>query len=227
MRELDEGSDVAAEEVLAVAQADHQRRVAASADDDAGLVGVHDEQGEGALEAVHDPSQRLGEVADRAVLAGDEVGGDLGVGLGGEDRALEEELFFQVGEVLDDAVVDQRQLATVGEVRVRVLIGRAAVGRPAGVPDAGRAVHQRRSVEVVDEHLQLAGLLAHVESAVRADHGHAGGVVPPVFEALETAEEDLDALVRTDVTHDATHASQPIRRRLHGSSASRCRSVRP
>ena len=48
---LDEGGDVGAEEVLALAQADHERRVAAGADDEPGLVLVHREQGEGALEA--------------------------------------------------------------------------------------------------------------------------------------------------------------------------------
>ena len=51
---LDEGGDVGAEEVLAVAEADDERGVAAGADDDAGLVGVHGEQREGALEAAHD-----------------------------------------------------------------------------------------------------------------------------------------------------------------------------
>ena len=40
-----------AEEVLALAQPDDERAVAAGADDDAGAVGVHREQGERALEA--------------------------------------------------------------------------------------------------------------------------------------------------------------------------------
>ena len=44
----DEGGDVGAEEVLAVAEADDQRAVAAGADDHAGLVGVHGQQREGA-----------------------------------------------------------------------------------------------------------------------------------------------------------------------------------
>ena len=55
---LDEGGDVRAEEVLALAQADHERRVAAGADDEARVVLVHREQGEGALEAADDGAER-------------------------------------------------------------------------------------------------------------------------------------------------------------------------
>ena len=50
----DEGGDVAAEEVLAVAEADDERAVAPGADDDAGAVGVHRQEGERALEPLHD-----------------------------------------------------------------------------------------------------------------------------------------------------------------------------
>ena len=59
----DERRDVAAEEVLAVAQAHDQRAVAPGPDDDAGAVGVHGEQGERALEPLHHVEHRLGQVA--------------------------------------------------------------------------------------------------------------------------------------------------------------------
>ncbi len=134
----DERRDVAAEEVLAVAQAHDERAVAAGAHDDAGAVGVHGQQGEGALEPLHDVAHRGGEVADPVVLATDELRGDLGVGLGAEVDALLEELLLQRVEVLDDAVVDQGQPVVVAAaVRVGVAVGGAAVGRPPGVPDAG------------------------------------------------------------------------------------------
>ena len=45
----DEGGDVGAEEVLAVAESDDQRAVAAGADDHAWSVGVDREEGERAL----------------------------------------------------------------------------------------------------------------------------------------------------------------------------------
>ena len=51
----DERRDVGAEEVLAVAEADDQRAVAAGADDDARGVRVDGQQGEGAVEAAARP----------------------------------------------------------------------------------------------------------------------------------------------------------------------------
>ena len=60
---LDERGDIGAEEVLALAEADHERRVAAGADDEPGLVLVHREQRERALEAADDGAERGDEVA--------------------------------------------------------------------------------------------------------------------------------------------------------------------
>jgi hypothetical protein len=59
--------------------------------------------------------------------------------------------------------VDDGELVVVGEVRVRVRVGRTAVRGPARVTDAGGAVGHRVGAEVVAQHLQLAGALAHVQ----------------------------------------------------------------
>ena len=68
-----------------------------------------------------------------------------------------------------------------------------------------RAVRDRGWLEVVEQHLQLAGALAGGHRAVRADHRDARGVVSAVLEALESAEQHLETLVAADVTHDSTH----------------------
>ena len=73
------------------------------------------------------------------VLPGDQVHGDLGVGVAGELDAGGFQLGAQRGEVLDDAVVDDGDLAGGVAVRVGVAVGGAAVGGPAGVADAGGA----------------------------------------------------------------------------------------
>jgi hypothetical protein len=59
----------------------------------------------------------------------------FGVGLAGEFRALLFQHLPQFAEILDDAVVDHGDV--VGRMRMRVVLGRPAVGRPAGVADAG------------------------------------------------------------------------------------------
>jgi hypothetical protein len=56
----DERGDVRAEEVLAVSDADDERRVAARADDGVRDVGVHGEQRERALEPLADRAHRGG-----------------------------------------------------------------------------------------------------------------------------------------------------------------------
>ena len=135
----DEGRDVGAEEVLALAEADDERAVAAGADDDAGAVGVDGEQGERALEPV---ARRCCMASVRSPVAAYSratrcAATSVSVSLLEGDTGLEQ-LALELVEVLDDAVVDQGQPAVLAAaVRVGVLVGRAAVGGPAGVADAG------------------------------------------------------------------------------------------
>src|ERR1019366_336091 len=70
-----------------------------------------------------------------AVVAGPQVGDHLGVGLGGEHRALADQALLQRDVVLDDAVDDN--VYAIGRVVVGmgVLLGDPAVGRPACVSD--------------------------------------------------------------------------------------------
>ena len=77
------------------------------------------------------------------VLEAQELGGDLGVGVGRELDPGGLELGAQLREILDDAVVDEGDVPVGGEVRVRVAVGGDAVGRPAGVPDAARGGRER------------------------------------------------------------------------------------
>ena len=139
---FDERGDVGAEEHLAVADADDQRGRATRGDDRARLVRVGEHQREVALQPRQHRHHGADEVArGRAVvvLPGDEVDGDLGVGVAGELDAGGLEFSAQLGVVLDDPVVDDRDFARGVAVRVGVAVGRPAVGGPAGVPEAGAA----------------------------------------------------------------------------------------
>ena len=69
--------------------------------------------------------------------------------------ALGHEFQLELGEVFDDAVVDQGQLAAVGQVRVRVLVRGAAVRGPAGVADAGQRLRQRVLLQLGERLLSL------------------------------------------------------------------------
>ena len=169
----DERGDVGAEEVLALAEADDERGVAAGADDDAGLVGVHGEQREGALEAAARPgasprSGRRSASYARADAAGRRPRCRSRTGT---RRPSASSSALSGVEVLDDAVVDQRELAVLAAaVRVGVGVGRAAVRGPAGVPDAGASsAGSGVGVERLGEVGQLAGPLARCATPVAVD----------------------------------------------------------
>ena len=86
------------------------------------------------------PRQRQRHRFGRAVavlhLLRDEMRNHLGVGFRAEPRAFPLELLAQLLEILDDAVVHDRDLVA-RQVRMRVHLGRCAVRGPARVRDAG------------------------------------------------------------------------------------------
>ena len=85
--EFDERRDVRAQEHLAITDADDKWGGASRRDDGAGVVGVGEHHGEVTLEAAQDGQRRCDEIPlGRAVVvfAGEEMHGDLGVGVAGE-----------------------------------------------------------------------------------------------------------------------------------------------
>ena len=127
--------DVARAERLARAEADDQRAVC-PATTIRGRGGGEDGNPVGPAHAQQRRADRVDQ-ARRPRREGlvDQVGHDLGVGVAGEADAARLELAAQSDMVLDDAVVDDRDVAR--DVRVGVGFAGAAVGGPARVPDAG------------------------------------------------------------------------------------------
>src|SRR5262249_2114201 len=133
---------------------------------------------------------------------------DFGVGLGCELMSGRHELLAQLAIVLDDAVEDDRDRVRVAAgQRVRVLLGDAAVRRPARVAEAVTSVRSVRA-GCFDEVLQVPDR-AHVVGAVVLAQGDAGGVVPAVLEAPETAEQKRLRPPRPDISDDPAHADRP------------------
>ncbi len=106
---------------------------------------------------------------------------DFSVGLAGEFRALLLEHFAQLAEILDDAVVNHRDV--VGRVGVRVVLGRLAMRGPARVADTAMA-GQRRCLEFGFEIPELAFGAAPIEM-IAFQRRNAGGIVAAIFKALE------------------------------------------
>ena len=132
-------------------------------------------------------------VSPLLVLAGDQVHGDLGVGVAGEFHAGGLQLAAQCREVLDDPVVDDRDLAGGVAMRVGVAVGGPAVGGPAGVAHPGVPA-QRCRVGGVQRGFQVGqppGTAAHRQSAAAVDQGDTGGVIAPVLHSAQCIDHHI------------------------------------
>src|SRR5947207_1965515 len=109
----------------------------------------------------------------------------FGVGLAAECRAGLFQLLAQLAKILDDAVVHDRE--PLGGVRMGVVLGRLAVGRPAGVADPDGAGERL----LLETRLQVSQLALGAPARQRAalQRGDAGGVIAAIFEALERIDE--------------------------------------
>ena len=111
---------------------------------------------------------------------------------------------LEIGVVLDDAVVDDDDLARAVRVRVRVDVGGGAVRGPPRVADAlpsadGFVLHE--PLEVV----QLACRAPDREVAEVVHDGDACAVVPAVGEARESVQQDAGGLTRAGVSEYPAH----------------------
>jgi hypothetical protein len=194
--------DVRGQEVLTVADAGDERDVLAGTDDPVGLVAMHDREGVGALELAEGGPDRVGDVALIGLL--DEMGDGFGVGLRDERVTPLGEPVAELPEVLDDAVVDDRDPAGAIHLGMGVDVVRPAVRRPAGMgqPDrrVGRPLGDRRG-----QVRELAGLLLDEEIAGLVHEGDAGRVIAPVFEPLEALHQDRTGFAGARIADDSAH----------------------
>ena len=134
---LGEGADgqgIRAQIHFALAPADHQRAAAPRAEDHAVFALNQNGQGIGAGQPIEDRFEGHHGIIAAAERAIQQVSHNLGVGLALKGVAEGLELGLEVGEILDDAVVDQGHATRL--VRVGVRCGRGAMGGPAGMADA-------------------------------------------------------------------------------------------
>ena len=129
---------------------------------------------------------------------------DFGVGLAGEFRALLFQHLPQFAKILDDAVMDHGDV--VGGVRMGVVLGRLAMGGPAGMADAGMA-RERFGPQPRFEILQLAFGAAAVEM-IAFQRGDACGIVAAIFQPLERIHQLLRDRTASQNADNAAHADQ-------------------
>src|ERR1700686_4382838 len=88
---------------------------------------------------------------------------------------------------------------------VGIFFCRAAVRRPARVPDAIRAF-DRRFGNGFFQVTQLARSAADFQLAVLGNYSDAGGVITAIFEFPQALDNDRNDFFRSDITDNAAHA---------------------
>ena len=104
--------------------------------------------------------------------------------------------------IFDNSVVDQRQTAIAADVRVGVDVVGLAVRSPACMADADTA-GDVLVFRVFDQFGYFAFFLIDVQAAVK--QGHAGAVVAPVFQSLQTLDQDWVGHFRPDISDNSAH----------------------
>src|SRR4029077_5268141 len=105
--------------------------------------------------------------------------------------------------VLNDPIVDDRDISLAVDVRVRIALVRNTVRRPPGVAYshvAGNRARSKCALELGDLSSSLAGF-----DPASVHHCNAGRVVAAVFHALEPLEQEGSRAAHSDVPNNSTH----------------------
>jgi hypothetical protein len=135
------------------------------------------------------------------------VHSNLGVGVAAELLAGGLELTAQRGVVLDDAVVDDGDLAVGIAVRMGIAVGGPAVGGPAGVTETGLTGQDVgiRALEDLTEVGQAARLAVHAHPAAAVQQRDAGRVIAAIFHPVQCIDHDAAGRTLPYVADDSAH----------------------
>src|SRR5438552_293826 len=89
-------------------------------------------------------------------------------------------------------------------MRMRVFLGGPAVGGPTRVANAIRSIY-RVYANGFFQVAQLAGCAADGQMIIAVEDGNSGRIVPAIFKAAETVEDDGDGFSISDVADDTAH----------------------
>ena len=209
---VDERDDVGGDIGAGLARADHDRGILAGHGDHAGLVSAHDGQTIGTDHVGASLAHGGHQVVRLGISLFDQMREDLGIGLALKVVAAALQLFAQLGEVLDDAVVDDGDTTVAAGVGVSVNDGGLAVGGPTGVADTagsvavdvGKLALQARDLAHAADDVEVRrGALAHLERDAR-------GVIAAILHTLEACDQDVLCNIRAGVADNSAHRINPF-----------------
>ena len=152
---------IGGDEVFAVAQTHHYRRPGARSHDLVRVLAGDHAQREHAGQLPHRVAHGVFQIPIEVLL--DQMRDHLRIGFGDELVAFLNQLMFQSQVIFDNAVMHHHDVAVTIAMRVRVLFGRTAMGRPARMADAVFAV-DRAQPQRVFQVAQLALRPPHAQA---------------------------------------------------------------
>ncbi len=186
---------------LALPIAHHQRRAEPRADQHAGMRAEGNRQRKSPAQLRQRRLDRLLRRGPGLDLFGDQVSDNLAVGLAFKPAPARAQRLAQLAEVLDDAVVDQRE--ALGGMRMGIGRSRRAVSGPAGVGDAGGA--GSGIARQLDHQVRQLARRAAAHQLAGVDRADPGRVVAAILHAAQAIDEALRHGLLADDADDATH----------------------
>jgi hypothetical protein len=192
------------DEKFVLAQTYDGRRAGAGSDDLIGVFGRQDRNGINACKLAHGLSHGVLKRAAIFHVSLDEVSDNFCIGFGDELVAFFFEFALQVHIIFNNPVVDDDDIPRAVAVRMRVFFRRPAMRGPARVPNAIGSVDGRLANHFFQV-VQLAGSAANLYLSLCVHDGDARGVIPSVFEAAKSIQNQGNNFFRADVSDDSTH----------------------
>src|SRR3989338_786100 len=125
------------------------------------------------------------------------------VGLGLKVVALRLQSSFHVREILDDAVVHERDAVLQADMGVRVLLRHSAVRRPPAVRYS-HCPSNRAQRDFPLDLFDLPDILPDLDLAI-VDCRDAGGIIAAVLQLLQPFDKQGPRLTVSDIPKDAAH----------------------
>ena len=131
-----QGRNVARNHVFAITETDDEGTEISSCDKLFGLFLAENNKGKRAPHLPNSPSDSFLQWHSSGIFLTDDMGRDFGVGLAVEGRPFAHQIRFELGIILNDPVVDQRDILELVEMGMGVFVGGTTVGRPSAVGDS-------------------------------------------------------------------------------------------
>ncbi len=196
---------VRSEEILVFADTHHERTTLTGSDNDIGVRAVENGNGVRTHHLVEcELNCRLEVYIVRLLGILDELHQHLGIGRGLEGIAVLLQALLKHRIVLDNTVMDNRQLLRLGVVRVRIHRIRLAVGSPTGMRNTNRSPH----ILITCKCFQLGNFafcLIHIKFTFGVDKGNTGTIITTILQTVKSFNQNWIRLSFTNITYNATH----------------------